>query len=474
MRAVSLFGVLVLAKILVLAGTGQPVGGWGAIAYFWQDMAVALLAAVVDAVLRSPRLGWLLYGLLVTYIAWGVPVAIVLGTPLTWPLIGAARGPLADSIAHYVTAANVVRIAGVMAAGVIVPVVLSRFDGRNVHSGHRVVRWSALALALVVVATGPTAASRVETMGLERNAVTALVPTRLPSGTVDTSGGDWRTSPFADAPISLGAMADTREALSRLRGAARGRNVVVVVLESTAAQYLRAYGATEDPTPNLTALSHHAFVFDNAYAAYPESIKGLFSVLCSRYAAFGVSAEAHARLPCASVAGAFAGAGYRTALFHSGRFGYLGMDAILEHKGFDVLEDAGAIGGHVQSSFGVDEATTVQHVLTWIDHLPEGKPFFAMYLPVAGHHPYATTAPGPFSEDSEINRYRNALHEGDAALGVLIDGLRDRGVLERTAVVVFGDHGEAFGQHRGNVGHTLLSTRRTSKYRSWSPYRASP
>ncbi|HEX5071148.1 MAG TPA: sulfatase [Vicinamibacterales bacterium] len=456
MRAASLFGVLVLAKLMVLAGIGQPVGGWGAIAYFWQDMAVALLAGAVDAALRQPRLGWLFYGVLVIYIAWGVPVAIVLGTPLTWPLIGAARGPLAGSIAHYFTVINVVRIAAVVAAGIILPAVCSRIGRANVPASSRPVTWSALAAAVLFVAAGPMAVSHVETMGLERNAVTALLPSRFPGGAVARADADWRLSPFGDASVASGAPAGTRESLLRLHGAARGRNVLVVVLESTAAQYLRAYGAAEDPTPNLTALSRQAIVFDNAYATYPESIKGLFSVLCSRFPAFGIGAEEHARMPCASLANEFARGGYATGLFHSGRFGYLGMDAILERKGFNVLEDAGAIGGNVQSSFGVDESATVQRVLTWIDDQPRHAPFFAMYLPVAGHHPYATTVPGPFPDGTEYDRYRNALHEGDAALGALLDGLRARGISDQTAIVIFGDHGEAFGQHRGNVGHTLF------------------
>ena len=50
----------------------------------------------------------------------------------------------------------------------------------------------------------------------------------------------------------------------------------------------------------------------------------------------------------------------------------------------------------------------------------------------------------------------NALHEGDAALGQLLSGLRARQIDDDTLVVVFGDHGEAFGEHPGNFAHTLF------------------
>ncbi|PYQ77877.1 MAG: hypothetical protein DMG03_29520, partial [Acidobacteria bacterium] len=56
---------------------------------------------------------------------------------------------------------------------------------------------------------------------------------------------------------------------------------------------------------------------------------------------------------------------------------------------------------------------------------------------------------------TEFDRYLNALRYGDSALGALMAGIRDRGLYDRTAWIVFGDHGEAFGQHEGNYGHTF-------------------
>jgi arylsulfatase A-like enzyme len=78
-----------------------------------------------------------------------------------------------------------------------------------------------------------------------------------------------------------------------------------------------------------------------------------------------------------------------------------------------------------------------------------------MYLPVAGHHPYAAPNPGPFDVPGDFGRYLDALHYGDAALGELFRGLQSRHVFERTLIVVQGDHGEAFGQHPDNFAHTL-------------------
>jgi arylsulfatase A-like enzyme len=38
----------------------------------------------------------------------------------------------------------------------------------------------------------------------------------------------------------------------------------------------------------------------------------------------------------------------------------------------------------------------------------------------------------------------------------LLDGLRQRGLYDKTLFLIFGDHGEAFGEHAGNYGHTLF------------------
>src|SRR4029078_8596656 len=115
---------------------------------------------------------------------------------------------------------------------------------------------------------------------------------------------------------------------------------------------------------------------------------------------------------------------------------------------------AAAIGGRQRSSFGVDEPSTVARLLAWIDSVGPRQPFFAAYPPVAGHHPYAAREPGPFAGTSEGGQYLNALHEGDEAFGALLAGLKERRLDERTLFVILGDHGEAFGQHDGNVGHT--------------------
>jgi len=448
MRSASLLLVFVLAKAAMIWGYAAPVTGWWPLAYVWQDAMAALAFAAFDIALQkigAPAwIAWLVYSAAAIYAAINIPVGRVVSTPLTRPMLRAARGPLADSILLYATATNLLLILLVLAAAAGLPWLLQRLP-------RQLGRW-ALACTIAAILLGPLASSRVDARGMDRNVITALIGNRLPRATPRSGPIDWRESPF-----------QTRSAaddLSRFSGSARGLNVVMVSLESTAAQYLSLYGALSDSQsdvmPNLSALAQRALVFDNAYAVYPESIKGLYSVLCSTFPAFDSQPEEYENLGCRSVAAVLADAGYRTAMFHSGRFDYLGMESIIHHRGYQTLEDAGDIGGNHNSSFGVDEPATVARMLAWIDALPRGQHFLLTYLPIAGHHPYATPGPGPFHGTAEIDQYRNALHYGDASLGVLMESLRARGLQSDTIWVIYGDHGEAFHQHQGNYGHTFF------------------
>jgi glucan phosphoethanolaminetransferase (alkaline phosphatase superfamily) len=440
--AACLLVVLVVAKVIVLAGRtiGDPV--LAPFVFLWQDIAVVLSVALLERFVK-PR--WPVRGVYVALVLLAivnVPVIRALSSPITARMLDATGGALSESLWHYATFTNIASMVTLAGLGAGLPFVRSAVWPQWLRAGRA---WVAAGVVLCV--SGWIGGSRVDTRGLERNTAVALVMTSLPRVHGRGAEEEWR------APIH--GWANATEDLTSLRRAGRGKNVLLVVLESTGAAYLRAYGAAADPTPNLTALASRSIIFENAYSVYPESVKGMVATLAAQYPAFDIPAADHATAMRTSIARVLNGAGYATAIFHSGRFMYLGMEELLATSGFAQMEDAGAIGGNRESSFGIDEPAAVGRILTWIDSIPRDRPFFAAYLPVAGHHPYAYSTHGPFPDSTDQGRYLNALHEGDTSLGTLLTGLRSRGLDTSTLVVVVGDHGEAFGQHEGNFGHTL-------------------
>lgn len=434
--------MLVVARLL--GGTGALFSGggfWSLPAFVAHDAFVALAFWAVDRVTRRPKWLWIGYAAIVLLAAINVPIVRALGVSLTMPMLRAARGPLLDSIRAHVTPTNLLALVLVVLAAALLPRLLSRASAR--------MRLAALVCGVVLLALAPMAFARVPTVGRERNVITALGSALWPrlASRDSADGTNWRVSPFG-----------MRAAPSRTdyRHAGTGFNVVLIVLESTAAQYLAPYGAADDPMPAVSALAARSLVIADAYASYPESIRALYSLGCAKSPAFDVSAEQLAAAACDALPVQLARAGYRTALYHSGRFAYLGMTETLATLQFETMVDAGGIGGRVESSFGVDEPSTVTKMFEWIDQGDPARPFFLTYLPTAGHHPYASSGAGPFGTGDDLSAYKNAIHEGDAAIATFLAGLRERGLDSRTVVIVTGDHGEAFGQHSGNFAHSFF------------------
>ena len=185
--------------------------------------------------------------------------------------------------------------------------------------------------------------------------------------------------------------------------------------------------------------------------------------------AFDVAAERHAAARCASLAHVvrarripnrrcFTRADSRTS----------GCSAIVDRLGFHTAEDAGAIGGNVESSFGVDEPAAVARMLS-LDRLAEARAALLHHLP-AGRRPSSLRLTGSgrrFRSRPRPTHYRNALLYGDRSLRIAdLDGLHARGLADDTLLVAFGDHGEAFGRACQATSVTRCSsTTRTSACR---------
>ncbi|HVT07444.1 MAG TPA: sulfatase [Polyangia bacterium] len=464
-RTPALAAVVLGAKLLTVSlriadgAAGGLFSFWAPLALIHQDLWLIILFGVTEAgaaaaararpaLAPAARLAMTVsYAFIVVWVAVNVPVARLFATPATFAFLHATGGALGDSARGFVTPANVAAPLVIVALGFALGL-------RPLPPPFRLMPGVGLTMMAVVALAGAPATAHVATLGLHRNAVITLARTTA-AHYLPARSSLIEISDAACAPAE-GAARDLRD----LRGAARGRNVVWVILESTAARFLAPYGAARDATPNLTALSRDAVLFEAAYAAYPESIKSFFSMLCARRPLAGREASelGAGATACEPLPALLAGAGYRTALLHSGRFAYLGMKTVVADRGFQRLEDGATVGGAFSSSFGVDEPATVRRLLSFVDGLQAGERFFAVYMPIAGHHPYHAPGQGPrpFVERVPADAYANDLFVGDAAFGLLRDGLRARGLDQRTLYVLVGDHGEAFLEHEGNFAHSLF------------------
>ena len=260
----------------------------------------------------------------------------------------------------------------------------------------------------------------------------------------------------------------------------RRENVVVLMLESV--PWSRLFGplARPEATPRMNALAAESIVFARAYASATHSDYAQTSILSALHPR---KFERHdyfidLAYPRTLIWDLLRPAGYRTALFSCQNEGWGNMQAFLRTPGLELFRhspdwpEAPRRGEGAESK--VFEPTPIAAFGDWLSEA-KAHPFLAYLNFQATHYPYVVP-PGtpPLYEPATIdfpttylyypidkiavmeNRFYNALHTVDRAVGEVVDALRAAGVWERTVLAVVSDHGEAFYEHGVPTHGTML------------------
>ena len=229
-------------------------------------------------------------------------------------------------------------------------------------------------------------------------------------------------------------------------------NVLLITLDTTRADHLGCYGHQAARTPNLDDLAREGIRFARAYCPAPLTLPSHASIMTGLYpAAHGVRNNGQG-LPAGigTLAGILKGRGYATGAFVSAfsvdsRFG---LD-----RGFEVYEDTFL----AESPFKTQNAErraeeTFARFSRWLE--TGGKePFFAWVHYYDPHLPY--DPPVPYKDEFAGAPYDGEIAYMDRYVGAVLDRLREMGKLERTLVVVAGDHGEGLGD-KVETGHGIF------------------
>jgi arylsulfatase A-like enzyme len=243
------------------------------------------------------------------------------------------------------------------------------------------------------------------------------------------------------------------------------RNVIFFVLESTAAEYVSTYGGQYPVTPVLEKVKGRSRTFTAAYAHAPTTNKSMVSMFCSVYPWISTHALTK-RYPdnkMVSLAEVLGEQGYRTGFFNSADIRHQGAGRFLEGLQFQIVEDYRTretdLEGYVdpdgyEMMNSSDDLATTQSLWKWIEQEPS-RPFFGVVWTMGTHYPYYCRGKQVDygAKRRGMNKYLNAMRHADSCLGELLDMLDATKLADSTLVVVVGDHGEAFGQHRFNYAH---------------------
>jgi lipoteichoic acid synthase len=233
---------------------------------------------------------------------------------------------------------------------------------------------------------------------------------------------------------------------SALSGVARGRNVIVMSAESLQAFPIGLELMGQAVTPNLTAFARESLNFVNIYdqTHLGTTADAEFMVMQSLYP-----------LPVGVVTSNFTENHYR------------GVPAILTDLGYTTLSACAAPGDFwemermhprlgFQKSYFEDRYAVGERIGPWLADreffsqtvkilAAQPEPFMAFLLSASNHHPYDLPSRhrqlrlGTL-EGTLLGDYLHSVHYFDAAFGEFVVGLRDAGLLDRTVVLIYGDH----------------------------------
>jgi len=230
------------------------------------------------------------------------------------------------------------------------------------------------------------------------------------------------------------------------------RSVILITLDTVRADRFGAYGGDRVPTPRFDRLAGEGVTFLGASSQVPLTLPAHSSILTGQYpATHGVRHNGIYRLPEASetLTERLHEAGFETAAFVAA---YVLNRGFGTDQGFDVYDDVPVNrfeGGRDQLFEAERSADEVnERVFAWLDgRAPDDRRRAFLWVHYYdAHDPYdPPETPGRVLHGEGYDREISYL---DHALGDLIDRLDARGLLDRSVLVVVGDHGESLGQHQ--------------------------
>ena len=231
-----------------------------------------------------------------------------------------------------------------------------------------------------------------------------------------------------------------------LFGAARGRNVIIIMCESLQAFPLDLEIDGKAVMPALAALRRESLHFENFYdqTHMGATSDGEFTSLQSLHPIeAGAVATRYSANEFRALPAIVAEHGYTTlaAIGQPGdSWNMRVMDPALGFRQ-TIYEDR--LGPGETIGLGLTDREFFRQMLPRL--LEQHTPFLALLTTLTNHHPYDIPAPYRRLEvgslrNTVLGNYLHSVHYFDQALGEFVEQLRRTGLLDRSMLVVYGDH----------------------------------
>lgn len=252
---------------------------------------------------------------------------------------------------------------------------------------------------------------------------------------------------------------------------ARPPNVILVSLDTLRADRTGTTSPASSLTPRLDAWAAGGAVFDRAMASANWTLPSHATMLTGAYSCVhGIAGELFAtdvtrslrERGITALPRVLRDAGYRTAAFTENA--YVAADVF--HDGFELFDEDATLGddegGSIDSTIARADAWIERHkrepffvfLHSYEVHAPYEPPERYASLHPVESHPWPRERPPGAGVRSLAAAYGAEVRRTDDAVADFLDRLAEKGLADRTIVILTSDHGESFSERQsGPVGH---------------------
>jgi len=221
-------------------------------------------------------------------------------------------------------------------------------------------------------------------------------------------------------------------------------NVIIVVMESLAADFVSSCGGVEDLAPEIDRIARDGILFPNFFGNAGFTRNAVFSIVTGLPPMQGkpLINRMEGQYEFSGLGTLLKERGYRTRFYipHDPHFD--NMQGFTLANAFEKLTSKNDFpADSAISSLGVPDGVLYRRALSDFDQLEE--PFLAVILTGSNHHPFiCPDVPYPRYDPDSPNAVRfDAFLYADYAMGRFYDRIRESDWGENTLLVIFGDTG---------------------------------
>lgn len=235
-----------------------------------------------------------------------------------------------------------------------------------------------------------------------------------------------------------------------LYGAAKGKNLIILQMESFQNFLINLSIDGTEITPNLNKLASESYYFPRFFQQVGQgnTSDAEFIVNTSFYVPpDGPATEMYAPKDLPSLPKLLQAQGYDTATFHTNEVDFWNRGELYNALGFNRYYDKAYFGEEDLVFYGSSDEVLYNKTSAELARMDQSEqPFYSHVISMSSHNPftipeskYKMTLPERY-EGTLVGNYIRAENYADYALGQFMDELKSSGVWDNSVVVLYGDH----------------------------------